>query len=301
MKKIFKIILAVIVALLIGAGIYGVVVYHDVKNTSDKIYQTKGKVTNKRYVNVSLDDKQPFSVLLMGTDTGDFGRHEKGRTDTMILATVNPEEKQTNMLSIPRDTLVTLPKYGGSKINAAYTYGGIPLAVDTIQKEFDIPVDYYVLINMRGLKQLVNAVDGITVNNKLDFKFGGHHFKKGKIKLNGDEALKYSRMRHDDPRGDFGRQLRQQQVIEAILQKAMSIRMLTKYNSFLKVIGDNMKTNLTLQDMNKIQNNYRSANHFKNNQIESEEQRINNLLFQVISDATFKQTSDELKAQLFIE
>ncbi|MDO1604828.1 LCP family protein [Lactobacillus sp. YT155] len=298
MKKTFKILLAIILLITLGAGIYGAFVYHEVKNTSSKIYQSKGNAKNKRYIDVSLKDKQPFSVLLMGTDTGDFGRHEKGRTDTMILATVNPSSKKTNLLSIPRDTLVTIPKYDGVKINSAYTYGGVPLAINTVQDTFDIPVDFYVLVNMHGLKQLVDSVGGISVNSDLDFNFGGHHFKKGKNELNGDLALKYSRMRHDDPRGDFGRQLRQQQVIEAIFKKAISIRMLTKYNDFLTAVGENMKTNLTFDDMTKIQSNYHSVNHFQNNQLKTDGQMINGLSFQVISDNTLAQTSKTLKEQL---
>ncbi|WP_317951459.1 LCP family glycopolymer transferase, partial [Rossellomorea marisflavi] len=159
--------------------------------------------SDKRTEEVKFDKKHPFSVLLLGVDerAGD-----KGRSDTMIVVTVNPHEKTTKMLSIPRDTLVDIVGRGTrDKINHAYAFGGVEMSMDTVEEFLDIPIDYYAKINMEGFKDIVNAVGGVTVNNDFTFSSGGYTFNEGQLSLNGEKALAYTRMRKQDPRGDFGR------------------------------------------------------------------------------------------------
>lgn len=170
---------------------------------------------------VNLNNKEPFSVLLLGIDTGDDGRVEQGRSDTTIVATVNPRDKQTTLVSLARDTYVDIPGQGKQdKLNHAYAFGGASLAMDTVENYLNIPINHYVSINMAGLKELVNAVGGIEVNNNLTFSQDGYDFTIGKISLDGEQALSYSRMRYEDPNGDYGRQERQRKVIEGIVQKS---------------------------------------------------------------------------------
>ncbi len=90
-----------------------------------------------------------------------------------------------------------------------------------------------------------DAVGGVTVNNDLDFTYEGVHFPKEEISLNGERALKFSRMRYDDPRGGLGRQLRQRQIIQELIKKGGSISSLTNYNQLFGVLSKNIKTNLT--------------------------------------------------------
>ena len=217
----------------------------------------------------------------------------------MILATVNPTTKQTNMLSIARDSRVNIVGYGQmAKINAAYAYGGIPMAINTVQAFLNVPVDYYVLMNMKGLEQLVDAVDGVTVSNDLDFTASGHHFPVGSVTLNGEEALAYSRMRHEDSRGDFGRQLRQQEVIKAVLSKATNINMVTNYNKFLQVLENNMQTDLTLKDIINIQQNYGAATDYKTHQLKGTGQMIDGQSYQVMDSTEVAKMSKLLRTQL---
>lgn len=296
-----KIILAVLGLLVIAGGAFAAKVYYDVNQTAKNVYQAKGKTQSKRAAtqSVQLNKKTPFSILLLGTDTGELGRTYKGRTDTMILATVNPTTKQTNMLSIARDSRVNIVGYGQvAKINAAYAYGGIPMAINTVQAFLNVPVDYYVMMNMKGLEQLVDAVDGVTVKNTLDFTYEGEHFTKGTLNLDGTQALKFSRMRYDDPQGDFGRQLRQQEVIKAVLNKATNINMVTNYNKFLQVLENNMQTNLTLKDLVNIQQNYGAANHFKTQQLKGTGQMIDGQSYQVMDATEVAKMSKLLRTQL---
>lgn len=126
------------------------------------------------------------------------------------------------IISIPRDSYTEIIGKGKKdKINHAYAFGGINMAVKTVENFLDIPIDHYIEVNMEGFKDIVDAVGGIEVNNDMEFKYG-EHFNKGEIHLNGDQALLYSRMRYNDPRGDFGRQMRQRQVIQAVIKKVQA-------------------------------------------------------------------------------
>ncbi|MGC8409068.1 LCP family protein [Latilactobacillus sakei] len=297
----WKIILLVLGILVLAGGAFAAKVYYDVDQTAKTVYKAKGKTQNKRKANqaVKLNKKTPFSILLLGTDTGELGRTYKGRTDTMILATVNPQTKQTNMLSIARDSRVTIAGYGQKgKINSAYALGGIPMTINTVQSFLNVPVDYYVMMNMKGLEQLVDAVGGVTVDNDLDFTYEGHHFEKGSVTLDGETALKFSRMRYDDPRGDFGRQLRQQAIIQAVLKKATSLNLVTQYNKFLQILENNMQTNMTLKDVLNIQHNYGDAMNFKTKQLKGTGQMIDGQSFQVMSENEVSSMSTLLRNQL---
>ncbi|MBF0843650.1 LCP family protein, partial [Streptococcus danieliae] len=139
---------------------------------------------------------------------------------TMLLVTVNPDTKNTTMMSLERDILTKISQKGEvteAKLNAAYAMGGAELAIPTIESLMNITIDHYVMINMQGLVELVDAVGGIEVNNTFDFPISIEEqepeykatVKPGKQHINGDQALVYARMRYQDPEGDYGRQQRQ--------------------------------------------------------------------------------------------
>src|SRR5690606_5383567 len=105
-------------------------------------------------------------------------------------------------------------------------------------------------------KEIVDAVGGVNVNNDLDFSLEGNHFPKGELSLNGKEALAYARMRKEDARGDFGRQMRQRQVIQGVINKGANISALWKYDDVLKALSKNVETNISFDEMKSIQKNY---------------------------------------------
>ena len=226
--------LVLIVAVI--AGIYAFLAWHNVKVTTNQMFNSSG-ATRQRDAQKVLDQRRPVSILLLGTDTGALGRSYKGRTDTVMVMTINPQKQQTTIVSIPRDMKVNLPGYpedSPAKINAAYTFGGVKETINVVQKHFNIPIDYYVLVNMGGLKQAINQVGGVTVTSPLTFDYEGSHFEKGETyHLNGATALKFSRMRYDDPQGDYGRQQRQKLIIEALLKKSVSYKTVLN-QAFLK-------------------------------------------------------------------
>lgn len=213
--------------------------------------------SDKREKEVSLQKAQPFSVLLLGVDQR---KNDRGRSDSLIVLTVNPSQNSVKMLSIPRDTRTEIIGRGTQdKINHAYAFGGVEMSMDTVENFLDIPIDYFVQINMEGFKDIVDAVGGVTVQNNLDFSYGGEHFPKGEIQLDGGSALKYSQMRKEDPRGDFGRQTRQRQIIQGVIREGASLSTLTNYGDIFSALGNNVKTNLTFDEMVTIQSKYKDA------------------------------------------
>lgn len=251
---IFK-ILGVFVLII---SILGLSAYFKVTNTVKQIHEPINRVMSvKREVPVSIKEKQPVSLLLLGVDER---KGDKGRSDTIIVVTINPTTNSTKMISIPRDTYTEIQGKGISdKINHAYAFGGIDMSTSTVEKFLDIPIDYVVQINMESFKDIIDAIDGITINNVTDFISLGSSFPKGEISLNGDEALSYIRMRYEDPLGDFGRQNRQKLVVQAILRKSASINGVLNYHQIFKTIEDNVRTNMQFKDMTEIQKNYKEA------------------------------------------
>lgn len=286
------------VILLVNIAIVGKF-YLDAKKAVDNTYKAV-KHENKRSSKVSLSKGQPFSVLLLGTDTGEYGRTEQGRSDTIMVATVT--KNKTQLLSIPRDTLVTIAGYSGNnKINAAYAYGGVTGAVNTIQNYLDIPIDHYIEINMKGLEQLSAAIGSVKVENDLDFTNMGIHFPKGEVTINSSNILAYTRMRYEDPRGDYGRQLRQRMVVTALVQKAASINSITKYQSILNAISSNVKTDLTFDDIKDILANYSGAKNIEQVQLKGTSETIDGVSYEVVSQENLAKVQKLLKSALNVK
>ncbi len=302
-KKIFLIILAVLIVLVLAIVGVGAKLYLDLSHSIEKTYESVERTQGERTKPVDLDKQESFSVLLMGIDTGDLGRVDQGRSDTMMVATVSPEDKQTTIVSIPRDTYVDIVgRDTKDKINHAYAFGGAAMVMDTVQKYVDIPIDHYVSINMKGLKELVDAVGGIEVNNDLTFSQDGYDFTIGKITLNGDQALSYSRMRYEDPNGDYGRQERQRKIVEGVAKKVLSLNGVSNYQSVLNALESNMKTDMSFDEMKKIALDYREAfGTIKQDQLQGEGFMQDNISYQKVSDQELDRVKKELKDQMNLE
>ncbi len=238
-------------------GVYMVSVYSHVSNATNKMYTSLENVDNLREGMVSLGNKEAISILLLGVDSGDLGRTEQGRSDTMILATINPNTKKTVLMSIPRDTYAEIIGNGSwDKLNHAYAYGGTSMSVNSVQNLFDVPIDYYVTVNMAGIQEIVDAVGGIDIISPLTFEYEGYQFYEGEsVHLDGKTALAFARMRYDDPDGDFGRQLRQRLVIEGIISKAVDPANLLNYREILNSLSSNIQTNFQMDDFFELQGN----------------------------------------------
>lgn len=256
-----NVFLSFILLIIVGGAAYGVTKYRNVKNSVNSSFKPSG-VIKERNVNGVLKEKKPISILLMGTDTGALGRDYRGRTDSMMVITLNPRTEKTSVTSIPRDTAVNIPGYKSdspAKINAAYAYGQVGTSIKTVQKLLNIPIDFYALINLGGLKKVVNKVGGIDIVPSQSFKWLGYSFEKGKkVHMNGARALAYAGMRYSDPNGDYGRQTRQREVLMAIVHKSGSVSTLLN-QSFIDSLSSQTQTDLTFEDLTVIAKDYRSV------------------------------------------
>lgn len=299
-KKWLRVTGIVLIVLLIGIGVYAYSVYNSLTTAVETMHHPVDRKSEKRTEELSLQDKQPFSVLLLGVDEREGDR---GRSDTMIVLSVNPKLNSVKMLSIPRDTRVEIIGKGTQdKINHAYAFGSEEMAMNTVENFLDIPIDYFVKVNMEGFKDIVDAVGGITVDNDLDFSYGGYHFAKGQVTLDGKKALAYTRMRKEDPRGDFGRQIRQRQIIQGVIKEGASLSSLTNYGDIFTALGNNVKTNLTFDQMVSIQKNYKSAgNNIDQMTIKGKGTRINGVYYYIVPDDEKQRIQTELKTQLGTE
>jgi len=308
-KSVLKIVLLIILGLLIlVTGIGGYViwrVYDDVKSTTEVMYEpVEEHEPHESRLNKPLvvdDGEYPFSVLIMGVDTGYFDREYTGRSDTMMLVTMNPNTEKTSIVSIPRDTYTDIIGEGfKDKINHAYAFGGTSMAMNTVQNLFDIPVDYYISVNMESMQTIVDAIGGITVVPPLSFEHSGNTFVEGEeTHLTGEQALSYSRMRYDDPEGDYGRQYRQRQVIEATMKQIATLDSVRNYSSVLELMSSSMKTNMSFDDMVDMFNKYRGAvNEVEQIQLSGSGTYIDEIYYEIIPDEEIERVQKHLRNEL---
>ena len=250
--------ITIVSCLLLAGVIYATSIYRNISTTLETIHEPEIRKTSElRETEVELVEKEPISVLLLGVDERDA---DIGRSDTIIVLTANPSLASVKVLSIPRDTyteIIGLDKM--DKLNHAYAFGGIDMALRSVENLLDIPIDYVVQVNMESFLEIVDSVGGVTVDNPSAFKENGYQYAEGPIHLDGDSALSYVRMRKNDPLGDFGRQERQKQVLLAILKEGASFNSLLNYKDLLSSLADNIRTNMTFGQMMDIQKGYKAA------------------------------------------
>ena len=194
------------------------------------------------------DPTQPVGVLLLGLDGRDGG-FDNSRSDAIIVASVNPEKRTTELVTIPRDTLVEMNVLGGKldKINHSYMNGGVDSTIRTVSNYLDFPIHYVVEINMQGLEDLIDSIGGISLTPTITFSDKGHDYVEGQpTTMSGVKALTYARMRKKDPKGDVGRGERQQEIINALVDKLISMDAVANYNQILDVVKGNMRTNVPI-------------------------------------------------------
>lgn len=296
-KKKWPWIVGILGLIVIGLGIYLFTVYNSFTNTLDEMHEPINREASEKRATdqeLSLSEQDPFSVLLLGVDERE---DDRGRSDTVVVMTINPAEKSTKMVSIPRDTYTEIVGRGTTdKINHAYAFGGIEMSLATVENLLDIPIDYVMQVNMEGFKDIVDAVGGVEVNNTMAFD----DYPAGTIQLNGDEALGYVRMRKQDPEGDFGRQNRQKQVIQAIMKEGASVNSLLNYKDIFTALGDNVRTNMTFDEMMDVQSNYRDAIGTVDQMIVEDGygETINGIWYYMMDDAELAEIQSTLKEHL---
>ena len=226
---------------------------YNMSSDTKRIYTVKvpkDTVDTTRNVNVI---RESFNIYISGTD------NDGARSDVNMVATVNPVKHEVLLTSIPRDLYVELPsKEARDKLTHSSIYG-MEESVAAVEKELGIDINYYVRVNYKCLRKVVDAIGGIDVESQYDFytsgmgRLDGTHFVVGMNHMDGDMALAFCRERHSFMSGDMTRNENQQAVLEAILKKATSsTEILKSYTSILKAVSGNLKTDMTSDEMSDI-------------------------------------------------
>ncbi|GIF52130.1 LytR family transcriptional attenuator [Asanoa ferruginea] len=255
--RLFLLITGLVLVVLAGGGALAATLYvRGVEKSIDKVDAFTEVPTQQRPEKVVAD---AMNILLLGSDSRDPDNTEGSRSDTIILLHLPADRSSAQLISIPRDTWVHVPKskngqHGNrdAKINASFAWGGLPLMVQSVEEFTKVRIDHVTLIDFAGFQEIVDALDGIDVN--VDQNFTSHHppyrkFTKGTMHMDGTVALDFARQRKQLVDGDFGRIRHQQDVIRAILDKAASGGLLTnpgKLNSFLKATANAVAVDKTM-------------------------------------------------------
>ncbi|WJH30910.1 LCP family protein [Paenibacillus sp. CC-CFT742] len=282
-------IFSFLVVVLIGYAIY---LYISLKSAADQMYEPREPIQEVSVVDqrgggdfsVDMENKEPFNALIMGVDER---VNDRGRSDTMIVLSVNPAKKSVLMLNIPRDTRTTIVGHGTEdKINHAYAFGGVNMSVQTVEQFLDVPIHYYMKVDMEGFAQIIDLIGGVDVNNPFAFEYEGYKFEQGNIHLDGSAALGFSRMRYDDPKGDLGRNDRQREIIKQALKNTVQVSNVFQFESLLGKVGDHVRTDITFDDMKKMFTNYRTVmEHIDSVEIKGTGKKIDGIYYYMVEQS----------------
>ncbi|MFP3727103.1 LCP family protein [Priestia filamentosa] len=255
-ERLIKTLSILIVIFLFGYGAYlsfSIFFWQDIykelpvqERTIKIINSETGKEKEVVYRKQALRNNEPFTFLILGTDSENI---EKGRSDSIMLAVVEPKKNTINLLSIPRDTWVLNKATGkNDKITHAFNHG-VSNTVDTIENYLQIPINYYALINMNGFIKMINTIGGLDITVEKEMQFYDRITNKyvkltpGKQHLNGNETINYARFRGDGE-GDFGRNRRQRQVIVELIKQTTEFQNLKNINKLTGILEDSFRTNV---------------------------------------------------------
>mgnify|MGYP001689624561 FL=1 len=200
-----------------------------------------------------LTAKDKATIMIMGVDER---TDDVGRSDTLMVATIDPHKNEAALLSIPRDTRVAIPKNGYDKINAAYAYGGEKLTQRTVEDFLGIRIDHYVIINTHAFQKIIDAIGGIDIDVEKRMYYedpwdddGGLviDLRPGRQHMDGKTAVTYVRYR--DEEGDIGRVKRQQKFMRACVDAVTTPAILPRLPGIISSVIDSVKTDLSVRQM----------------------------------------------------
>ena len=253
-------VLVIFCILLFGLGIYLN------KHPESKLYQVKFIQTIMSKIGVKDDpnlEMPSFSrrqnILILGVDSNGRGTDSiKGtRSDTIILANIDPRTKTVNLVSIPRDSKVYLPTGKVDKINAAHAVGGVDMTKKTIQDTFGVKINHYIIVHGPAVREIVEALDGVPVYVEKSMHYNDNagdlhiNLNKGLQVLNGIQAEGYLRFRHDGM-GDIGRTSRQQWFLKGLTEKLQEPQTITKLPELVRVISQNVTTDMSVYELSRL-------------------------------------------------
>lgn len=212
-----------------------------------------------KYTPPKWEGTERVNILLLGGDSRGLSKSEIPRSDTIMVASIDPVTKKGHLFSILRDTYVKIPDHGSDRINSAIVLGGPRLAMQTVSELMGLDVQYYVYTDFEGFVKLVDEIGGIDFEVEKDMNYTSRadgpeydiHLKKGMQHMDGKTALGYVRFRHDKL-SDFSRTERQRKFMTALAQKMQSTTSIVRLPRILSAIDPYIETNLSVTEMLKL-------------------------------------------------
>ncbi|WP_413336651.1 LCP family protein [Brevibacterium sp. GP-SGM9] len=221
-RKVLVAILIIVILAVLGIGLYVWNVGRSFDNNANKLTDEQIFGTPK----AERNDEGGTNILLLGSDEPmdqvDVNDSRGLRSDTIMVMHLPESGSNVQVMSIPRDSWVDIEGHGKAKINAALSYGGLPLAVSTVSDFIGTDLDHVAIIDFEGFKALTDSLGGVRVDSEQEFEKNGHTFSKGENILNGDEALTFVRERKQFKDGDFQRARNQQAFIKGLTSEIIS-------------------------------------------------------------------------------
>lgn len=295
--------------------ISSIVIYNQYKSTLEYMSIPRD-INDKENSDIEKDEKdqkkavlnEPFILHLYGIDQRP-DQDDQGRPDTLMLALIDPEQVKVNLISIPRDSYVTIPgRAKKDKINHSYPLGGVELTIETIEKWFDIDIYAHVAIDFEGFRELVDLVGGVDVfvdrSVQYDSTADETHIRleQGQQVLDGKNALDFVRARLDNrgPRyytSDYKRMERQQLVLKELGRDIVSLSSLPKIFNMMSVVGGNVKTTLTPDELDYLVRRFSRFNTEKleTTSVQGEALHLNGIWYEDVPDSEIARIQQVIK------
>jgi LCP family protein required for cell wall assembly len=257
-KKIISCTLTIILTLGTAIAMAGCSPSQQVQKADLSFLATFFTTTQSNFATLT-EFTDPFYTLVIGTDSRSSDPDvTSDRADAIMLVRVDPLLTKVTLISIMRDTKVAIEGYGTNKINAAYAFGGVDLLKKTVEKLYGVEISYYAKLGFVTTKKLVNELGGVTVNVPQSIEYNGASLKAGKQKLNGAEALLFSRVRKSYGDGDFSRVKAQRILFEAVLLKLLASPA-SEYSSLVQTVEGQLKTDVPLELAVQVLNKFKDV------------------------------------------
>lgn len=308
-KRVYLIVIPILVVLIAGTALF-LRLYMKTESVLSDSYKDDGRTKS----DLRTDDVDPkfdnVSILLMGVDSSDKRENaDSARTDALMVATLNKDDKSVKLVSIPRDSLVYIPEVGyETKINHAHAYGQEQAVIDTVENLLEIPIDYWVKVNFNSFIDVVDALDGVEVEVPYEFTEQDSHDRPNKIhlypgfqELDGEQALALSRTRKLD--NDIERGKRQQEVLKAIVDRTISLKSILKLDDVIEAVGKNMETSMKFKEIKSFVSYGTSGKSLdiENITLEGDDYQPGNMYFWKLDDLSLQETIKELQEHLEYE
>ncbi|WP_235915397.1 LCP family protein [Puerhibacterium puerhi] len=256
-------VVGVLALVLVGGGAGAALWFKSqLEGNMEKLGDPFAQIDEATRPSVAPEDADAVNMLVLGSDSrisaGDPTQWKAGaqRTDAIMLVHLAGDRQSAQVISIPRDSWVPIPGHGEAKINAAFSYGGPALMIDTVEQLTGVRIQHFAVTDFESFVNMTDALGGVEITIPEDISDGDKvSFTAGKHVLDGEQALAYARQRHGLANGDFGRVQRQQNWMRAIMAKVNNNRSnITMMSSFLRTVSESVATDdkLTFDEMTSL-------------------------------------------------